>query len=249
MGVLVKRLIRSCMALGLLLTILLGTMVTVAAQMEHHLDPLITEETVENDALWAAYQDFKRGIDQFTLHDKASTEVTGTSLSEVQGFEAAVEGSYFNLNETESYLSFMYTSETTVNVNDNLPVVAELVFFFIDEELYYTGIASLDLVINNEQLLPMERDQEWLDETNSLELMIEEQPRVFGLSQMVFDSEPYYQVLLPQGETTEEMFAQFMYIHQEDIIFGFRIELEEILGSPQGAMKDLFNDLAGLLSQ
>lgn len=244
-----KGLVRTCLALGLLLMNLSGATGTVAAQIGHPMDPLVTEETVENDALWAAYQDFKRGIDQFALHDMSETGASGASLSDVQGFEATVEGSYYNLNETESYLSFMYTSDTTVNINDNLPVVAELVFFFIDEELYYTGISSLDLVINNEQLLQMEKDQEWLDAPNSLNLMVEEEPRIFGMSQMLFDGEAYYQVILPQGETTDEMFAQFMYIHQEDVISGFRINLEEILASPQGAMKDLFTDLAGLLNQ
>ena len=219
-----------------------------AVETEHYLDPLITEETIENDALWAAYQDFKKGIEQFKLHDMSSEEVSGSHLSEVETFEAAVEGSFHELSESESYLSFLYTSQTTTNPNDDLPVVGELVFYFINDELFYTGIGSLDLVINNEQLLPMNKDQEWLEETSAFELMVAYAPRVFALSQMNYAGEAYYQVLMPQGETTEEMFAQFIYISQDEVLLGFQIEFKKILASPQGAMKDLFIDLADLLN-
>ncbi|MGO4939941.1 hypothetical protein ACTQ45_07935 [Fundicoccus sp. Sow4_D5] len=242
-----RPLISQSVLVGLL--VLGHTAPIVAAETEHYLDPLITEETIENDAIWAAYQDYKRGIEQFNLHDMASEEVTGTSLSEVEEFEAAVEPTFHHLSETESYLSYMYESETTNNPNDDQPVLGELLFYFIDEELYYTGIGSLDLVINNDQLLPMGLDQEWLDTKNSYHLMVEFGPRVFGLSQMVYQGEDYYQVLLPQGETTEQMYAQFIYIYQDHAIFGYQIELEEILDSPQGAMKDLFVELTGLLNE
>lgn len=242
-----KYLIRSCLLVSL---IFLGhTTPHVVAETAHYLDPLVTEETIENDAIWAAYQDYRRGMEQFELHDMASQAVSGSPLSEVEQFEAAVEPTFHHLSETESYLSYMYTSETTTNPNDNQPVLGELLFYFINEELYYAGIGSLDLVINNEQLMPMGLDQEWLDTADSYKLMVEYEPRIFALSQMVYNGEDYYQVLLPQGDTTEEMYAQFIYINQDHAVFGYQIELEEILDSPQGAMKDLFVDLTSLLAE
>lgn len=78
--------------------------------------------------------------------------------------------------------------------------------------------------------------------------MVAYAPRVFALSQMNYAGEAYYQVLMPQSETTEEMFAQFMYISQDEVLLGFQIEFKKILASPQGAMKDLFIDLADLLN-
>ena len=54
--------------------------------------------------------------------------------------------------------------------------------------------------------------------------MVAYAPRVFALSQMNYAGEAYYQVLMPQSETTEEMFAQFMYISQDEVLLGFQIE-------------------------
>lgn len=245
-----KKSVRSCLTACLLVgLLLLGSRTSVlAVEVSHYLDPLVTEDTIENDAIWAAYQDYKRGIDQFELHDMASDEVTGSMLNDVKLFEATVQPTFHHLNDSESYLSYMYESETTTNPNDDQPVIGELVFYFVEEELYYTGIGSLDLVINNSQLLPMDLDQEWLDSTNAYDLMVEFGPRIFGLSQMVYQGEDYYQVLLPQGETTEHVYAQFIYLYQDQAIFGYQIELAEILGSPQGAMRDLLIELADLLS-
>lgn len=242
-----RKVISACLLLGLLLV---GQTVSVQAEdVAHYLDPLVTEETIENDALWAAYQDYKKGMEEFTLHDMASDEVSGSPFSEVELFEAAVEPTFHQLSDSETFLSYMYESETTTNPNDDQAVLGELLFYFIDDELYYAGIGSLDLVINNEQLLPMGLDQEWLDAQDSYDLMIDFAPRIFALSQMLYDGDSYYQVLLPQGESTQEMYAQFIYIHKDRAVFGYQIELEEILSSPQGAMKDLFNELTGLLAE
>lgn len=59
-----RPLISQSVLVGLL--VLGHTAPIVAAETEHYLDPLITEETIENDAIWAAYQDYKRGLSNLT---------------------------------------------------------------------------------------------------------------------------------------------------------------------------------------
>lgn len=203
-----------------------------------YFDDLLTEETAESEALLQAYDDYKKVLDAYQLQDVALEEVTGSSLEEVESFEAAVEGEYFELSGTEGYLSYIYESDSWHNEGETTE--AELILYFVDGVLYYTGVAAIEMNVTSAEVVTDAEIQGWVDEQVPFSTIVETAPRVVGVSKMLFDRSDYYQVLIPTGDSLEELLGDFMLIHEDKVLNSFPIEISAALDQPQSQMIGLY---------
>lgn len=219
---------------------------TAAAQTEatastHYLDDLLTEDTAESEALLLAYEDYKKVLEMFELQDVAVEESNGSTLEEVEGsFEAGVEGEFLELAEGESYISYIY--ETDSWHNEGEMTQAELILYFVDDVLYYAGVAAIELNVTEADIIPDAEIQGWVDEKVDFSVVVDRAPRVVGVSQMLYDGSEFYQALIPTGDSLEELYGDFMLINEDTVLNSFPLGIAEALDQPQSRMIGLYAD-------
>lgn len=236
-----KQLLSAIALLSLLLVML--PVQSLAAQEETensvgYFDELLTEETSESEALLQAYEDYKKVMENYQLQDVALEEVTGSTFEEVEGFEAAVESEYFELGEDEAYLSYVYESDSMYTEGEKTQ--AELILYFVDGVLYYAGVAAIEMNVTQAEVVADADIQSWVDERVPFSTIVERAPRVVGVSTMLFDGADYYQILIPTGDSLEELLGDYVLITEDTVLNSFPIEISAALDQPQSQMIGLY---------
>lgn len=232
----------SVIALFSLLVVMLPTQ-SIAAQEDTektvgYFDELLTEETSESEALLQAYEDYKKVFETYHLQDVALEDVTGSTFEEVESFEAAVEPEYLELSEDEAYLSYVYESDSWHTEGEKTQ--AELILYFVDGVLYYAGVAAIEMNVTEAEVVADADIQGWVDERVPFSTIVERAPRVVGVSNMLFDGADYYQVLIPTGDSLEELLGDYVLVTDDTVLNSFPIEISEALDQPQSQMIGLY---------
>ena len=212
----------------------------------HALKDVLVEETAENLALLDAFADYQKVIEQFSIQDLNESDIVGSSFDEVvENFDAQVEPEVFDLSETEKYLSYTYEIDEISSVTEENKA-AELILYFSDDTLLYVGIATLDMELYPEDVLPEEEIETWIADQVDIQTITDRQPRIMGLSEMVFDGNPYHMVFLPTITAENEVFGDFTIISEGIVFDSYPLGIEEAIESPQTTMLSLFSDFFGL---
>ena len=212
----------------------------------HALKDVLVEETAENLALLDAFADYQKVIEQFSIQDLNESDIVGSSFDEVvENFDAQVEPEVFDLSETEKYLSYTYEIDEISSVTEENKA-AELILYFSDDTLLYVGIATLDMELYPEDVLPEEEIETWIADQVDIQTITDRQPRIMGLSEMVFDGNPYHMVFLPTITAENEVYGDFTIISEGIVFDSYPLGIEEAIESPQTTMLSLFSDFFGL---
>lgn len=219
-----------------------GTSTQVVESETSLFDQFITEDRVQNPSFIQAFEDYKAAVELFTPHDVYFEDSVGSSLTEVQDtFVAAVEGEFFTLSEDESYLSYMYEVETDMT--------AELLLYFVNEELYYIGLSNLDVNIDMEEFVPDADIQSWVDDKISTEDLAMEELRVIGISQMRYNDLVYYMLMIPTGDSEDALNIDFTIIVDNYIYQSYMLEFYQTLEAPQDNMIQFFAYFLGVTDE
>lgn len=229
----------------LLLTILLPQASSVAAQrfsnlstqnsstIDYILDAVVSEDTVQNDDFMTLYPDFVSLTQNFIFHDIYLEEASGSTVEDALNFfETATEPTYNELEPGESYLSYLLFTEDNTNA-------AEILLYYIDDEMYYAGLTNLDLdlsagIIDEELLI------EWVSQEASIEEVAAATPRVAGMSHVQYNGEFFQILMIPTSDVEGNLMIDFMVIYNGQVFDSYPVELNEALSAPQDYMINTF---------
>lgn len=202
----------------------------------------VTEDRVQNPSFMEAYKDYQTAVALFTPHDVYFEDSVGTSLTEVQDtFEASVEGEFYTLSEDESYLSYLYEVEPDM--------VAELLLYFVNEEIYYIGLSNLDVTIDMEEFVPDADIQAWVDDKIPAADLANEDIRIIGISQMRYNDLVYYMMLIPTGDSEEAMNVDHTIVVNDSVYQSYWLNFDQSLEAPQDNMIQFFAYFFGVTDE
>lgn len=200
-------------------------------------DVAVNEDKTQNQAFLQAYADYKQIVEKFDFTDAyEENDQVGTSLADFQAqFEPQVEGQQEDLSETEAVIQYVYQDGTEEGTD-----TAELIVYFSNDQLVYAGIAMLvdheafspDQLISNDQL------ESWLsqDALPSFEDIAQEAPRVMGLSYMEYQTKPINMMMVPTGDSLDEMTIDFMCFWDGQMLDSVPEIYEEAFNQPNPRM-------------
>lgn len=202
----------------------------------------VTEENIQNPSFIEAYKDYQTAVALFTPHDIYFEDSVGSSLTEVQDtFEASVEGEFYTLSEDESYLSYLYEVEEDM--------VAELLLYFVNEEIYYIGLSNLNVNIDMEEFVPDADIQAWVDEKIPAADLLNEDIRVIGISQMRYNDLVYYMMLIPTGDTEDALNVDHTIVVDDSVYQSYWLNFDQSLEAPQDNMIQFFAYFFGVTDE
>lgn len=210
-----------------------STSTSSSGQSSSLFQEFVTDERIQNDAFMMGFEDYLTFIEEFTFVDLADESSTGSSLSEVEAnFEAQVEGSYNVLQEDEEYLSYMYQTDDGMD--------AELLLYFVADQLYYAGLTNLDVNIDISELVPDASIQVWVEDKILVEDLVTESFRVTGISQMLYNGDLYHMVLTPTGDSEDAVTTDHMIVLDDYLYESYMLEFNYSLKAPQDNMIQFF---------
>lgn len=216
-----------------------------ANETGHPLAAVLTAESSENLALLTAFEAYQQVASQFVVQDLAASDIEGSSYQEVKDqFKPAAELEEFELSDTEMYLSYVFEDEE-ISEATGANRAAELILYFSDDVLTYIGIASLDMDLYVQDVLPEEEIETWIVDQVTIETVAERQTRIMGLSEMVYDGMTYHMLFLPTVSIEEEVYGDFMVIADGAVYDSYPLVIDEASESPQTTMLNLFNNFFG----
>lgn len=205
----------------------------------HNFQELITADRLQNDTFIAAYEEYKQAVDQFALHDIYDDSTAGSTVSDVQeGFESSVNGSYHTLTDSEAYLSYLYTVE---DVN-----YAEILFYYVNDELYYIGLTNLQVDIDLSEFVPNDTMQAWVDGNGTLDDLANESFRIAGISEVLFNGWTYYMMMIPTGDDPENLNIDYLIIIGDSIYESYMLDFYYSFNAPQDNMIQYFAYYLGI---
>lgn len=203
---------------------------------------IITAERVENDIFLEAYSDYQKAVNQFTLHDIYYEEEGGSTASDVYyDFVASVEGEYFELSDSETYMSFVYQEDGSN--------YAELLFYFVEEELIYIGLTNLQVDISISEFVSNDDLDLWVNEAYTPEDLMNEEFRIAGISQVLFAKAPYYMLMVPTGDNEDDINIDYIIFESDSVIGSYMLEFFYSFEAPQDNMISYFANYLGFSDQ
>jgi len=168
-------------------------------------------------------------------------ELSSATLGVIVRSCGVIYPQYSTLSEDESYLSYMYEVETDMT--------AELLLYFVDEELYYIGLTNLDVNIDMAEFVPDADIQLWVDDKIPVENLAMEEFRVIGISQMRYNDLVYYMLMIPTGDSEDAVNADFTIIVDNQIYQSYMLEFYQTLEAPQDNMIQFFAYFLGVTDE
>lgn len=97
----------------------------------------------------------------------------------------------------------------------------------------------------NEDLSDEEEVARWVEEEADIQTVIDYQPHIMGVSQMLFDGVDYYQMFMPVGTVaTEDLNSDFVLIENDKVLDAYRMPMTDAIESPQTEMLSLYITLS-----
>lgn len=198
----------------------------------HEFDDLITEEYTRNSTLDYAFYDYKLAVDLLSLHDVYDASTTGVTPEEAEGIVYLKTGDYYELNEDESYLVYEY------DYDDGL--YADLLFYFIDQELYYIGLADPMVNPEGQQMIHEDEIAYWVEQELLVEDLVGEEFNITGLAQMYYGGVDYHLLTIPTTNDAEEILMSYVFFYEDTAYSFFTYDYFDALDQPHNVMLRFF---------
>lgn len=194
---------------------------------------LMTEERAANDTFLDAYEDYIAALDQFVLNDIASDARDGSTASDVYyDFDASVDGEYYEMTDTETYMSYLYQVD-----GENY---AELLFYFVEESLIYIGLTNLQVDIDLSEFVPNATMQEWVDGQVYLSDLEGESFRIAGISKVLNNGTYYNMMMVPSGDSEDALYVDYMIFYNDYVYESYMLDFYYSFEAPQDNMIQYF---------
>lgn len=216
-----------------------NTNAATTEQGTHFFQEVMTEDRTKNAMFLTAFEDYQAAVDQLVLHDINDDESGGTTVDEVADlFTASVEGQYVELTEDESYFSYMYYEGEKSQ--------AELLLYFVGEQLYYIGLSNLQVDIDISEFVSNELMQTWVDGEVTVSDMAAESFRITGISEVLYGGTVYHMIMIPTGDSEDDLNIDYTIFAGDNVYESYMLDFYYSFNAPQDNMIQYFAYFLGV---
>lgn len=163
---------------------------------------LFEDKAQDNKMLERAFEDYKTIPDNFKLADMGTLE-TGSLYNEVlTQFKPGedVEVSEQSAGDGTSSISFVYRAEEgDMNPLRGIEDWAQVDFYFVGDNLIYTGITTLSLGFMGNEMITQELHDQWYSEGSAIEEISQaDKLEIDGIGQILVNGEYAYGIGYPK---------------------------------------------------
>ena len=180
----------------------LGACGTAAVNTDHKFDDLVNETTFSNEHGYEAWTDYKEVRSQYTLGDMNDTEtVDGSSVEEIDAImDEDLERFEVDLSETDKMVFYRYPDEEGGEFSDISDFLAEIGFYFIEDNLVYSSVTPGYYNVSLEGL----HEFDVLSNITAVSDILELDAPVYTVSEMKYDGELFEQAMIPMQPLADQ---------------------------------------------
>lgn len=184
------------------------------------LDPIVNETNFSNEYGYQAWLDYLAAGEQYQMADIFDIEnTTGSSSAEIDAlFDDEIERVEAAVNENEKMVFYRYSDAPDGPYSEVSSFLAELTFYFMDDQLVFSAITPGLYTVSPTDALPMDQ----LTIMTSLAELEEAQPQIYTIAEMNVEGTTLRQVMVssqpPADQEDVLLTALYYFIVDEEII-------------------------------
>lgn len=205
---------------------------TQSANGTHLLANFVNDETFMDPYALQSWEDYQKVVADAEYGDITLVQTENPDISQLDGSSFNEMEELFNtlnlredvymeqveINEQEELYFYRYPAEADSELSEVSDFLAELTFYYIDDNLVFTSITPgfYEVELNN---LP---DANLLTSFTKLSEITSINSQIFTISELKINDSQIHQMMIPamlvNEEGTEELMAFYFFTHGEDII-------------------------------